>query len=329
MKNLRNKNHWIIYFLVPLFFCTGCQFKDEAEYKLRAGLLVNEDHTWYQAFQYFGELLHERSEGRITLEVYPSEQLAKEAEAIRLIRLGAIDMTATGSLLNNFFELASFCEMPFLFEDTVDMQAFIHGPIGQEIEKKMIEITGLRPVAYFERGPRHLTSKRPIKHPDDLKGLIVRVPNVPTFITAWSALGAKPTPMAFSEVFTSLQQGAIDAQENPLPLVKSAGFSEVQDYVNLTGHVMSWVYPVISEEKFQKFPEDLQQIFLDAAKDMQTFEHKLFLENQEMLRSQLEAQGMEFVEVDKQAFRKASEEAIYQSLSMDMQKIYNELRKQL
>ena len=196
----------------------------------------------------------------------------------------------------------------------------------RDVRRREIEING-RPVAFFQRGERHLTSNRPIKHPDDLKGLIIRVPNVPAFVTAWATLGAKPTPMAFSEVFTSLQQGTIEAQENPFALIKSAGFSEVQNYINLTGHVVSWSYPVIGEKQFQKLPKDLQTIFLEAAKDMQDFEHQLFLENEKSVQQELKKLGMTFIEVDKMAFLKKCEPGIYKSLSPDMQKVYHQIKK--
>src|SRR5680860_75860 len=307
----------------------GCSTdKKEPEFLLRTALLVNEDHTWYKAFAYFGEILEERSNGRIKVENYPSEQLAKEIEAIRLIQADVIDMTTTGSTLTNWFEVATFCELPFLMQDSTDMNRYIDGPIGTLMEKEMIEKSGLRALGHFQRGPRHLTSNRPIRHPDDLKGLIIRVPNVPSFVTAWSALGAKPTPMSFSEVFTSLQQGTIEAQENPFAMINNAGFAEVQKYVNLTGHVMSWVYPVIGEKQFQRLPPDLQEIFLKAGKDMQEYEHRLFLENEKEVQNELKAKGMEFIEVDKKAFQEKCGEAIYKSLSPEMQKIYRQLKQE-
>lgn len=313
--------------ILPLFLgllLTQCRNEQQTEYLFRTSLLVNENHTWYKAFEYFGEILEERSEGRMRVEVYPSEQLAKELEAIRLIQAGVIEMTTTGSTLNNWMEIAAFCELPFLLKDSTEMQALINGPLGQQIEDGMLNIAGLRPLGYFQRGPRHLTSKRPIRHPDDLKGLIIRVPNVPSFVTAWSAMGAKPTPMAFSEVFTGLQQGTIEAQENPFALIQSAGFAEVQDYINLTEHVVSWIYPVVGEKQFQQLPKDLQEIFLDAAKDMQTYEHSLFLANERAVQDQLKEKGMEFIEVDKAAFAEKCRQAIYESLSPAMQNVYND-----
>lgn len=306
-------------------FLVKCKSEPEPEFLLRASHLTNENHTWFKAFEYFAEILEERSNGRIVLQNYHSEQLAKEIEAIRMIQAGVIDMTVTGSTLNNWIEIMAFCEMPFLLRDEAHMDQLIHGPIGKRMEREMREKTGFRALGYFQRGPRHLTSNRPIQHPDDLKGLIIRVPNVPSFVTAWQALGAKPTPMSFSEVFTSLQQGTIEAQENPFAMIKAAGFSEVQDYVNLTSHVVSWTYPVIGEKQFQAFPEDLKKVFLEAARDMQEFERQLFLENEKEVQDELRAQGMQLVEVDKESFAKKSRKALFESLSPEMQKVHQEI----
>ncbi len=322
---LKAKGVFIITLLSFLFL--QCDKKHEPEFHLRASLLVNENHTWFQAFEYFSEILEERTNGRIILENYHSEQLAKELEAIRLIRAGVIDMTTTGSPLSNWVEVLTFCELPFLLRDSTDMRQLINSDIGKRMEQEMMDKVGLRPLGVFPRSPRHLTSNRPIKHPDDLKGLIVRVPNVPSFVTAWEALGAKPTPMAFSEVFTSLQQGTVEGQENPFAMIKAGGFYEVQKYLNLTSHVVSWTYPVIGEKQFQTFPDDLRAIFLEAVEDMVKYEHKLFLESQKKIIGELEAGGMTLIEVDKDAFGEAARASIYKSLSPEMQNIYNDILK--
>lgn len=313
--------------IIALTLLTQCSNKSEPEFLLRASHLVNENHAWYKAFEYFAEILEERSNGRIKVENYHSEQLAKEIEAIRLIQAGVIDMTTTGSMLSNWIDIVVFSEMPFLLRDSIDMHALVNGPIGQRMTREMREKTGIRPIGIFQRGPRHLTSNRPIRHPDDLKGLIIRVPNVPSFVTAWEALGAKPTPMAFSEVFTSLQQGTIEAQENPFAMINNAGFAEVQKYLNLTAHVVSWTYPVIGEKQYQAFPDDLKAIFDQAARDMVHFEHQMFLSNEKSVQAELKKKGMEFVEVDKEAFAEKCRETIYNSLSPEMQKIYQQVEE--
>ena len=125
--------------------------------------------------------------------------------------------------------------------------------------------------------------------------------------------------MALSEVFTSLQQGTIDAQENPLAMISSTNLYEVQEYVNLTAHVISWAYVVIGDKQYQKMPQDLQVIFMEAAKDMQQYEHQIFMENEAKLRESLESKGMEFIDVDHESFRKIGAEAVYRSFSEEMQ----------
>ena len=165
-----------------IFLLSGliqCNTSNKPEVHLKASILVNDTHTWYLALEYFSKILDERSNGRIRLDVYHSEQLAKEIESVRLIQAEVIDMTVTSSTLNNWIEIAAFCELPFLLRDSIDMQNLIAGPVGKRIEKEMLEVIGFRPLGYFQRGARHLTSNRPIRHPDDLNGLIIRVPNVP------------------------------------------------------------------------------------------------------------------------------------------------------
>ncbi|MEM9261274.1 MAG: TRAP transporter substrate-binding protein [Bacteroidota bacterium] len=322
----------VLNFLLICFMLTGtwsCRSAKQPEFLLRASLLVAEDHTWFRAFTYFGQILEERSEGRMVLKTYPSEQLAKEIEAIRMIREGVIDMTTTSALLSNWTEIMTFCEMPFLMDSMEEVDQMLNGPVGARIRAEMVEKTGLRPVGYFQAGARHLTSNRPIRHPDDLAGLVIRIPNIPAFVTAWDALGAKTTPIAFSEVFTSLQQGVINAQENPLPLTKMAAMYEVQQYVNLTSHVFGWTYPVIGEQQFQRLPADLRTIFLECARDMQVYERQLFQENAIKTRAELEAKGMIFVEVDRAAFVEKHGDAIYRTLSPEMQEVYRFLKDTL
>ena len=142
-------------------------------------------------------------------------------------------------------------------------------------------------------GARHLTSNRPIEKPDDLNDLILRVPNVPISVATWTALGAKPTPMAFSEVFTGLQSGTIEAQENPLALINSAGFHEVQDHVNLTGHVNGWVYLLIGEKQIESLSKDDRAALLAAGQAMQTYHQGLFIEEEKLLKDAIGIKGHE------------------------------------
>ncbi|MCK0745528.1 TRAP transporter substrate-binding protein [Chromohalobacter nigrandesensis] len=301
-------------------------FATAADYTLKFGHLANEENIWNKAAERFKQVVEEESDGRIEVQIFPNEQLGTEMEVINSIQLGTADMTITGESLQNWAPKAAMMAVPYAFRDSEHLHKAVEGDIGKQIEQQVEEKTGLVPVAWFERGTRELTSNRPIKKPSDLDGLRLRVPNVPLFVDTWQALGAKPTPMAFSEVFTSLQQGTIDGQENPLSLIESASFNEVQDYVNVTDHVRSWIYVVIGKNKLESMPEDLQEVVLDAAQQMQSYEAKLFSEDQKRLRNALEEAGMEFVEVDQQAFADAAEPAVKESLNDEQQTLYEEIQ---
>lgn len=304
----------------------GCDSKKNGQvFTFKAGHVANTDHTWNKAFEYFSDILYERSDGRIILKVFPNEQLGKEVELIRSIMTGIADMTITAGTLQNWTDIVAFSDMPFIFRDSVHMIKLADGPLGKEMEQRILEETGIRIITYFERGPRHLTSNRPVVYPDDLNGLILRIPNVPSYNAAWSALGANPTPMAMSEVFTSLQQGTVEAQENPLAMISSTNLYEVQDYVNLTAHVLSWAYVVMGDKQYRAMPPELQEIFTEAARDMQHYEHQLFLENETRLRNDLENKGMKFIDADKLSFRQSGANAVYQSLSEEMKIFYDRI----
>ncbi len=301
-------------------------FATAAEYTLKFGHLANQEHIWNKAAERFKQIVEKESDGRIDVQIFPNEQLGNEMEVINSIQLGTADMTITGESLQNWAPKAAMMAVPYAFRDSEQLRKAVEGDIGKEIETQIEAQTGLVPIAWFERGPRQLTSNRPIKKPSDLNGLRLRVPNVPLFVDTWQALGAKPTPMAFSEVFTALQQGTIDAQENPLSLIESASFDEVQDYVNLTDHVLSWIYVVIGKQKLESMPEDLQKVVLDAADKMQNYEEKLFAEDQQRLEQALKDAGMEFVEVDKEAFTEKAKPAVKASLSEEQQKLYEAIQ---
>ena len=289
-----------------------------ADMTLKLGHPANEDNIWHKASMKFAEEVAALTDGRIEVEVYPNETLGKEMDVINGMQLGTADMTITGESLQNYAPMAALLAIPYGYKTLEDMDAVAGGELGDKIEQQIIEKVGIRPIAYFARGPRNLTSNRPITSPEDLNGLKMRVPNVPLFLNVWKALGANPTPMAFSEVFTSLQNGTIEAQENPLALIKSANFNEVQDYVNLTQHVRSWIYLTLSDMAWQQMSEEDQAAVMEAASRTQAWEREQFLAEEEQLQTQLEELGMEFVEVDSAAFAAAAKEAVLSSVAEEI-----------
>ena len=277
---------------------------------LKLGHLGNEDNIWHKASLKFADEVKVLTEGRVAVEVFPNETLGKEMDVINGMQLGTADMTITGESLQNWAPMAALLAVPYAYPTLDSMDAAAGGELGDRIEAQIIEKAGVRPIAYFARGPRNLTANRPITSPDELNGLKMRVPNVPLFLDTWSALGAAPTPMAFGEVFTALQNGTIEAQENPLALIKSANFNEVQSHINKTEHVRSWIYLTISELSWARLSEADQQAVLEAAARAQAFERDLFIADEAALVADLTAKGVTFVEVDMAAFAAKAKDAV-------------------
>ncbi|CUA98031.1 TRAP transporter substrate-binding protein [Pannonibacter indicus] len=298
-----------------------------AERVLKLGHLANEQNTWHKASVKFGEELKALTNGRIEVEVYPNESLGKEVDLINGMQLGTADMTITGESLQNWAPMAALLAVPYAYKSLEHMDEVASGKIGEDIKAEIVARAQIRPIAYFARGPRNLTANREIKTPDDLKGLRLRVPNVPLFVDTWKTLDAQPTPMAFSEVFTSLQSGVIDAQENPLALIKSANFAEVQKFVNKTEHVRSWIYLTISEMTWSQLSAEDQAAVLEAAKRAQAYERELFLADEENLVKELQAAGMTFVEVDAAAFAEKARPAVLANVKPEIRPIVEDLMK--
>ncbi|MBN1124802.1 MAG: TRAP transporter substrate-binding protein [Sedimentisphaerales bacterium] len=292
------------------------------EYVFKLNHLANTDHVWHKSALFFAERIKTLSGGRIEVKVYPNEQLGNEIDTINSIRAGTVDMTITGESMQNWTSLAGLCAVPYAITDSQHLTRAVDGPVGKQIEEAIRSKIGLRPIAWFQRGARNLTSNRPIRHPDDLQGIILRVPNVPLFIQTWQHLGAKPTPMAFGEVFTALQQGTVQAQENPYALILSAGFYEVQKYCNQTEHVIGWVYVVLGEKQYQALPPDLQKAVLQAGREMQQYHQQIFEQAQAELVEKLKQHGMTFVEVDKEAFRQKASQAVLSALTEEQRDLY-------
>lgn len=332
LKSLRVLSVLMLLILITVL-ATGCgggeakkdQAKPAEKIVLKFGHLADEKNTWHLAALKFKELVEKNSKGQIEVKVYPNEQLGKEKDLVTSIQTGTADIGIFGETLTTFgANKTMMVATPYLLRDAAHLHKVAGGEIGKEIEKQILDKVKLRSLAYFERGPRDLTTSRPIKHPNDLNGLKLRVPNVPLFVAAWQALGAKPTPMAFSEVFTSLQQKTIDGQENPYALIKSGNLFEVQKYLNKTSHVRGWIYVCIGEKRFQSLSPELQKVIVDAGKEMQKYENELFLKEEAELEKFLKSK-MTFVEVDMAAFQAKAKDAVLANLDADQKALYNKI----
>ena len=305
-----------------------CARASAAEFELNIAHIVNEDNSWHKASVYFKEMVEKESNGRIVVKIYPNNQLGSEIDVINSIMMeGGADITFTGESMQSVIPEMGILGVPYLMNSPEQVKAVANGPIGKKLEELMSRDANMVALGYFERGPRNVTSNRPIRVPADMKGLIIRVPASPITVAAMEALGAKPTPMAFAEVFTSLQQKTIDAQENPLAMIKTGNFYEVQKYLNKTEHLRSIVYIVVSQSKLESMPKDLQDLVVKAGKAMMDYEHELFLKDEEELEGFLKEKGMTFVEdVDRDAFAKQASQGVEKVLPEALKSMYAEIK---
>ena len=297
-----------------------------ADITLKLGHLANEENSWHKGALKFAEEVKALTNGKVEVKVFPNDSLGKEMDLVNGMQLGTADMTITGESLQNWAPKAALLAIPYAFKNIEAMDKAVNGPLGEEIKKEIQEKVKAIPLAYFARGARYLTTNKPIKTVDDVKGLKMRVPNVPVFVQFWRGVGAQPTPMAFGEVFTSLQTGVIEAQENPLALIKSASFFEVQKFVNRTEHVRSWIYLAIGEKSFNKLNAEQKQAVQEAAKRAQAYERQIMLADEQKLEAELKAKGMTFVDTDQSGFAKKAKESVLaaakEELKPTIQKLY-------
>ncbi len=285
-----------------------------------------ETHTWHKMAVKFKELIEERSGGNISVTIYPNNQLGSEVETVQsaIAGMGDCDIVLTGESMQTYVEELGIIGMPYAITSEEHMDAVLNGEVGKELDELMLQ-AGLRNLGAIKRGPRNVTSNKEIHSPDDLQGFIIRTPESKMTMAAFEAMGAKPTPMAFSEIFTSLQQGVIHGQENPLANIYDASLFEVQDYVIETEHLRAWVYFAISEARFQSFSPAAQQMIQECASEAIAYEHELFLEEEASLKSTLEEKGMTFIEVDQAPFKEKAVSGVLAVLSDRQKAIYEKM----
>jgi TRAP-type transport system periplasmic protein len=259
----------------------------------------------------FGEVIEELSGGELTLQQHPASALGGERELIEAVQIGALDMviTSTGPL-PNFVPETQVLDLPFLFRDYDHARGVLDGELGQELLDK-IDQAGFKALVWTENGFRHITnSQRPIRTPADLAGLKIRTMENPIHLRAFEALGAAPTPMSFAELFTALQQGVVDAQENPIVVISVSRFSEVQSHLSLSGHLYSPAIIMMSQDLWSSLSEEQQGWVMEAARASVEVTRGRVSELEENGVDQLREAGMEVVtEVDRAAFEAAVQPA--------------------
>jgi len=258
----------------------------------------------------FARAVAERSKGELTVQVFPGGQLGGERDMVESVQLGSIEIGVFGSYIigNVTPEWGLPIDTPYSMRNQEHFRKVVDGPLAKPMYDAMLQRKGIRHVAWANRGPRYLTSNKPIKTPADLKGVKMRVPEVETYLAAWKMLGATVTPMAFPEVFMALKQGTIDAQENPLELILTSSFYEVQKYVNLTAHICSGYEITVSQRWLKTLSPELQRIVIDGLVEMGKIEDRYQAADEAELQRKLKDKGMIFNPVDLPKFREALKE---------------------
>lgn len=293
----------VLSFLLLLAACS----KDDGSITLQFGHALPPDTNQAMQINEMAEAVEEETEGRVKFEIYPNSQLGSETEMLQQVDVGAMNGLAVmvGSMQTMDMRLA-IEDLPYMWPSEQEARDAYDGEFGEYIAD-IVEEYGMHTVGYLEWGFRHVTNNEgPVVQPEDLKGMNIRVAETALRVDTFEQAGALPTVMAFSEVYGALQQGALDAQENPLANIVAPRFNEVQDYLSLTGHFYNTVMIVIDGETWEEISPEDQEILtaeidkiskgIQAANDETESEHIEFLAEN----------GMEVNDdVDKEAFREA------------------------
>lgn len=254
-------------------------------------------------------LIQERTKGSVKIDIFPAGQLGKgERELVEGLQIGTIDLvvTSTGPM-GGFVPQMLVVDLPFLFRDNSHVDKVLDGPIGEGLLNDLAR-AGIKGIAFWENGFRNLTNnKRPVNKPEDVKGLKLRTMENEVHMEAFRNLGADPTPMAWGEVYTALQQGVIDGQENPIGIIRTHKIYEVNRHLALTGHVYSPALLLINEKRFKSFSPDLQKIFIEAGREAARLERKFNRDSETKWQEELKGFGMQITSPDKTFFQKATE----------------------
>lgn len=276
-----------------------------AKVTLKLAHNLEQSHVIHKALDYMAKEVKEKSNGELTLRIYPNRQMGDARETIELLQNDALDMTkANSSELEPFVKEMAVFTCPYLFNNDEHFKKVLYGSAGKSITDKT-KNSGFTVLSSYVGGSRNFYTKKPIYSPADLKGMKIRVISTPTTNRIIELLGGSPVPVPLGEVYTALQQGVIDGAENNIPSYTSTRHVEVAKYFTEDQHTSMPDYLVIANKVWNKLDENQQKILLDAAKESEIYQQKLWDEETVHSRREAEKIGTTFIQVDKQPFRDA------------------------
>ena len=267
--------------------------------------VYEEGSTYHKWANWAAEQIKTKTDGRVNITVFPASSLGKESEINEGLTIGSVDMIYTGP---NFAERdygpIAISDYPFMLKDYDHWKAYLESDLFTELADGYKDATGHTVMGITWYGYRHVTSNFPITKPEDMKGLKIRVPDSPVMVMFPNAVGANPTPIAFSEVYLALQQGVVDAQENPLPTIQFKKFYEVQSHINLTGHIGNSLIVIVASTAMDQLGDDAAVV--DAViKDALAQSSDEIAQSEVDLVQWFRDKGITVNEVDKAAFQAA------------------------
>lgn len=253
----------------------------------------------------FGQLVAERSGGKIVVRDYPAGQIGNEQQMIEGLQIGTLEMAGIiGASFGNVVPEWNILGVLYAFRDADHMRKTMNGPIGEQLADALLKKSGIRVISgawYY--GTRQLTSNRAVKTPADMVGMKVRVVPVPIFQAGWRAVGATPTPIDFKELFTALQTNTVDAQENPLATTKGGGIHLVNRHLSLTDHVVANVVIAMSGDTYNRLKPDQIELIKTAIREAGTYQDEVTAKSEQDILAEFKAAGVTVTIPDKDAFR--------------------------
>lgn len=277
----------------------------QAKTTIKLAHVCTEDDIFHIQSVKFKELVEARTKGDVEIRIFPNKQLGgKETDLINMVQMGTIGLaTITCGPITTFDPLFGILDMPFLFTSSAQAYKVLDGPIGERFLNSLAKVN-IKGLAFGERGFRNVSNNvRPIVQPADLQGIKIRVMESPIYIDLFKALGANPLPMGWGEVYTALQQGTIDAQENPPWVLWAFKIYEVQKFYSLTGHSYAGNVIMMHKKLYDGFDPKIQKILVEAAKEASAYERKVNNDGEADILKKLAEKGMKINDPDRKPFQ--------------------------
>lgn len=296
---------------LPLSHSIAQAAEDDQVFQIRLGHTGSPDHHFQTISKRYADLVDQRTDGKVKITVYPSDSLGKQMELVEGTIIGTNDMVLTSdAVLSNFVPETGMINLPFIFRDADHVRQVLDGEVGRALSEK-VEQQGAVVVGWWENGFRHVTnSQKPITQPENLAGMKLRVPEGPIFVDTFETLGANATPIAFTELYSALQLGVVDGQENPPAHILTQKFYEVQDYASKTGHIYLSSPVLINKALLDRMPEEYQKVILDTGKEMAAEHTEMVVSEEAAQWKEIEELGMEVNDVEKGPFVEATKSVI-------------------